>query len=134
MARKKKVIEPEVDIRQKFENMKVLVKTHRAKEAIAYIYLVYNDVMTLKYKKPRLAYQTIREYAITCVNELNQKPESVYPFIKKIEDIIYGGIEPTSKEINFTVQLFSIIHHLLILQPPPLKKKNPKSMKDIKNY
>ncbi|MBY9003359.1 MAG: hypothetical protein KGD73_05260 [Candidatus Lokiarchaeota archaeon] len=112
MAKKnKKMIEPEVDIRQKFDNVKVLVQSHRAKEAIAYIYLVYNDIITLKFKKPRLAYQTIREYAITCVNELDQKPESVYPFIKKIEDIIYGGIEPTSKEINFTVQLFSTLYN-----------------------
>lgn len=111
MAKKKKMVEPEVDIRQKFENMKDLVKSNRSKEAIAYIYLVYNDVITLKFKKPRLAHQTIREYAITCVNELDQKPESVYPFIKKIEDIIYGGIEPTSKEINYTVQLFSTLYN-----------------------
>ncbi|TFG25856.1 MAG: hypothetical protein EU533_00500 [Promethearchaeota archaeon] len=111
MARKKKVIEPEVDIRQKFENVKILVNSNRAKEAIAYIYLVYNDIITLKFKKPRLAYQTIREYAITCVNELDQKPETIYPFIKKIEDIIYGGIEPTSKEINYTVQLFSALYN-----------------------
>jgi hypothetical protein len=111
MARKsKKVPEPEVDIKQKFENVKVLVNTNRPKEAIAYIYLVYNDIITLKYKKPRLAYQTIREYAITCVNELGQKPETIYPFIKKIEDIIYGGIEPTTKELNFTVQLFSNLY------------------------
>lgn len=109
--KKKKLIEPEVDIRQKFDNVKVLVQSQRAKEAIAYIYLVYNDIITLKFKKPRLAHQTIREYAITCVNELNQKPEAVYPFIKKIEDIIYGGIEPTSKEINFTVQLFSALYN-----------------------
>ena len=109
--KKKKLIEPEVDIRQKFDNVKVLVQSHRAKEAIAYIYLVYNDIITLKFKKPRLAHQTIREYAITCVNELDQKPESVYPLIKKIEDIIYGGIEPTSKEINFTVQLFSALYN-----------------------
>jgi hypothetical protein len=111
MAKKKKIIEPEVDIRQKFDNIKTLVDSNRAKEAIAYIYLVYNDVITLKFKKPRLAYQTIREYAITCVNELDQKPESVYPFIKKIEDIIYGGIEPTSNEINYTVQLFSALYN-----------------------
>ena len=111
MARKKKVIEPEVDIHQKFENVKILVDSNRAKEAIAYIYLVYNDIITLKFKKPRLAYQTIREYAITCVNELDQKPETIYPFIKKIEDIIYGGIEPTGKEINYTVQLFSTLYN-----------------------
>ena len=111
MAKKKKVPEPEVDIKQKFENVKVLVNSNRAKEAIAYIYLIYNDIITLKFKKPRLAYQTIREYAITCVNELGQKPETIYPFIKKIEDIIYGGVEPTNKELNFTVQLFSNLYN-----------------------
>jgi hypothetical protein len=111
MKKKKNVEEPELDVSQSFENIKVLVQSNRSKEAIAYIYLVYNDLMRRKYKKPRLAYQTIREYAITCVNELGQKPESVYPFIKKIEDIIYGGIEPTSKELNFTVQLFSNLYN-----------------------
>ena len=114
MAKKKKSKkekEPEIDISQKLENVKVLVSSNRAKEAIAYIYLIYNDIVTKKFKKPRLAYQTIREYAITCVNELDQKPESIYPFIKKIEDIIYGGIEPTVKELNFTVQLFSNLYN-----------------------
>ncbi len=114
MAKKKKskkAKEPEIDISQKLENVKVLVSSNRAKEAIAYIYLIYNDIITKKFKKPRLAYQTIREYAITCVNELDQKPESIYPFIKKIEDIIYGGIEPTVKELNFTVQLFSNLYN-----------------------
>ena len=114
MAKKKKSKkgqETEIDVNQKLENVKVLVSSNRAKEAIAYIYLIYNDVITNKFKKPRLAYQTIREYAITCVNELGQKPESIYPFIKKIEDIIYGGIEPTGKELNFTVQLFSNLYN-----------------------
>ena len=114
MAKKKKSKkgqETEIDISQKLENLKVLVSSNRAKEAIAYIYLIYNDVITNKFKKPRLAYQTIREYAIICVNELGQKPESIYPFIKKIEDIIYGGIEPTGKELNFAVQLFSNLYN-----------------------
>ncbi len=114
MAKKKKSKkeqETEIDVSQKLENVKVLVGSNRAKEAIAYIYLIYNDIITKKFKKPRLAYQTIREYAITCVNELGQKPESIYPFIKKIEDIIYGGIEPTGKELNFTVQLFSNLYN-----------------------
>ncbi|MFX1478445.1 MAG: hypothetical protein ACFFCI_09950 [Promethearchaeota archaeon] len=116
MAKKKKkksVQEPEINIKQKFENVKVLVDTNRPKEAIAYIYLVYDDLINVKFKKPRLTHQTIREYAIKCVNELEEKlkPESVYPFIKKIEDIIYGGIEPTTKELNFTIDLFSNLYH-----------------------
>ncbi len=107
----KKDQETEVDIKQKFENVKILTDSNRAKEAIAYIYLIYNDIISIKFKKPRLAYQTIREYAITCVTDLGQKPETIYPFIKKIEDIIYGGIEPTGKELNFAVQLFSNLYN-----------------------
>jgi hypothetical protein len=111
--KKKKEPEPEINVKQRFENIKVLVESNRAKEAIAYIYLVYDDIINKLYKKPRLAHQTIREYAISCVNELEKKlkPESVYPFIKKIEDIIYGGVEPTSKEINFTIELFSNLYN-----------------------
>jgi hypothetical protein len=47
------------------------------------------------------------------VNELEEKlkPESVYPFIKKIEDIIYGGIEPTTTELNFTIDLFANLYN-----------------------
>jgi hypothetical protein len=111
--KKKKQPEPEINIKQRFDNVKILVDTNRPKEAIAYIYLVYDDLINIKFKKPRLVHQTIREYAISCVNELERKlkPESVYPFIKKIEDIIYGGVEPTTKELNFTIDLFSNIYN-----------------------
>ena len=103
--------ENEIDIKQRVENLKILRETGRPKEAIAYIYLVYNDIIREKFDKPRLAHQTIREYAITCVNELGHEPEAVYPFIKKIEDIIYGGVEPTEKEFKFTVNLFSNLYN-----------------------
>lgn len=104
--------EPEfIDVERKKENLKILMETNRSKEAIAYIYLIYNDLIKNKYDKPRLAYQTIREYAITCVNELDQKPETIYPFIKKIEDIIYGGLEPTRKEFQFTLNMFSNLYN-----------------------
>ena len=111
--KKKKQQEPEINIKQRFDNVKILAETNRPKEAIAYIYLVYDDIINIKFKKPRLAHQTIREYAITCVNELEKKlkPESVYPFIKKIEDIIYGGVEPTNTELNFAVNLFSNLYN-----------------------
>ncbi len=103
--------EDEIDITQRVDNLKILRETGRPKEAIAYIYLVYNDIIRKKFDKPRLAHQTIREYAITCVNDLGHKPEAVYPFIKKIEDIIYGGVEPTEKEFKFTVNLFSNLYN-----------------------
>lgn len=100
-----------IDVERKKENLRILMETGRSKEAIAYIYLIYNDLIKNKYDKPRLAYQTIREYAITCVNELDQKPETIYPFIKKIEDIIYGGLEPTKKEFEYTLNMFSNLYN-----------------------
>lgn len=111
--KKKKVPEPEINLKQRFDNVKILVESNRPKEATAYIYLVYDDLINIKFKKPRLAHQTIREYAIACVNELekNLKPESVYPFIKKIEDIIYGGVEPTNTELNYAIDLFSNLYN-----------------------
>jgi hypothetical protein len=113
MAKKKKkskAPEPDVDVKQMFKNVKVLTQTGRSKEAIAYIYLIYTAIVRQKFDKPRLAFQTIREYAITCVNQLGQKPESVYPLVSAVENIIYGGKEPTPKEINQTIQLFSVIY------------------------
>ncbi|HDZ17814.1 MAG TPA: hypothetical protein ENH75_05965 [archaeon] len=109
---KKKKKGPEINVKERLQNVKVLVETNRSKEAIAYIYLVYDDLINNKFNKPRLVHQTIREYAIKCVNELEKslKPELVYPFIKKIEDIIYGGIEPTNKELNFAIDLFSNLY------------------------
>ena len=111
MAKKKQIPEPEVNVKDRFRNVKILVETGRPKEAIAYIYLIYTDVVHKKHNKPRLAHQTIREYAITCVNELNQSPDKVYPLVSKIEDIIYGGMEPTINELNQTIQLFSTLYN-----------------------
>jgi len=115
MAKKKKgkakVVHEPVNVKSRFNNVKVLIQTERTKEAIAYIYLTYNDIVREKFGKPRMAHQTIREYAITCVNELKQKPENVYSFVKAIEDIIYGGLEPTQKEINNTASLFSTLYN-----------------------
>ncbi len=108
---KKKKVQSSFDISKKINNVKALINSGRSKEAIAYIYLIYNEVIKSKYNKPRQPYQTIREYAITCVNELNQKPENVYPFVSKVESIIYGGIQPDNEDFKTTIQLFSTIYH-----------------------
>ncbi|MHA1689429.1 MAG: hypothetical protein ACTSUN_08865 [Promethearchaeota archaeon] len=109
-GKKKKKQSSKFDIRKKIQNLKTLIESGRSKEAIAYIYLIYNELIKNKYNKPRLPYQTIREYAITCVNELNQKPENVYPFVSKVESIIYGGIKPDKEDFQSTIQLFSNIY------------------------
>ncbi len=110
VKKKKKVPEPEYNVKKRFRNVKVLIQTDRPKEAIAYIYNTYVNCIHLKHKKPRLPYQTIREYAIICVNELGHKPESVYPFVSSVENIIYGGMEPTIEQVNRTSALFSTLY------------------------
>ena len=111
MAIKKKKKEiPEFNIKQRFDNVKTLFTTNRPKEAISYIYRAYNALIENNFQKPRLPHQTIREYAMICVNELSQNPESVYKFVRKIEDIIYGGVEPTKKEIEDAIGLFSKLY------------------------
>ena len=106
----KKEPEPKFNEKKKKENLKTLLSSGRLKEAIAYVYLIYADLIKEKYEKPRLPHQTIREYAILCVNELSQKPELVYPFVKQIEDIIYGGFEPTRDQFGTTLNMFSKIY------------------------
>jgi hypothetical protein len=95
---------------RKKENLKVLKQSDRLKEAIAYTYLIYGDLINEKYEKPRQIYQTIREYAITCVNECDVEPSLIYPFVKQVEDIIYGGKEPTEKEFKNTLDTFSQLY------------------------
>lgn len=109
MARKKKA-EPALDIENKVENIKVLNQTNRMKEAIAYIYLIYTDLVRLKYGQPRKFFETIRDFAITCVTKLGQNPEAIYPFIQKIEETIYGGVDPTETDFKTTLNLFSKIY------------------------
>ncbi|TFG00496.1 MAG: hypothetical protein EU541_02015 [Promethearchaeota archaeon] len=98
------------DEKRKKENLKILKKSDRLKEAIAYTYLIYGDLMKEKYKKPRRIYQTIREYAIICVNECGVQPSLIYPFVKRVEDIIYGGKEPTEQEFQNTLNTFSKLY------------------------
>ncbi len=107
----KKEPERKFDEKKKKQNLKILINSGRLKEAIAYVYLIYADLIKERYDKPRLPHQTIREYAILCVNELEQKPEIVYPFVKQIEDIIYGGLEPTREQFGTTLNLFSRIYN-----------------------
>lgn len=98
------------DEERKKENLKILKETDRLKEAIAYTFLIYGDLIKEKYEKPRQVYQTIREYAITCVNECGVEPNLIYPFVKQVEDIIYGGKEPTEKEFENALNNFSELY------------------------
>jgi hypothetical protein len=107
---KKKKTQQIFNIEGKVENIKTLNQTNRMKESIAYIYLIYAELMQQKFGQPRKFFETIRDYAITCVTKLGQNPESVYPFIQKIEETIYGGIEPAEIDFKNIINLFSKLY------------------------
>ena len=46
--KKKKGQEPEFNVKKRLDNVKILIDTGRPKEAIAYIYLMYNDIVNIK--------------------------------------------------------------------------------------
>ncbi len=108
--KKKKKDQPTFDITHKIKNIQILNQSNRMKESIAYIYLIYTDLMRQKYGQPRKFFETIRDYAITSVTKLGQNPEIIYPFIQKIEETIYGGVEPNEADFKSTINLFSKIY------------------------
>lgn len=110
MAKKKKASQPTFSIENKMENVAILNKTNRPKEAIAYLYLIYTDLVNIKFGQPRAFHETLKDYAITCVTKLNQNPGYIYPFIQKIEEIIYGGVEPTEDQFKATLRLFARLY------------------------
>ncbi len=100
-----------IDEKRKKENLKLLKSSDRLQEAIAYTYLMYAELIEKEYKKPRRVYETIREYSITLVNQLGQKPNLIYPFVKMVEDIIYGGKQPTEQQFNDAINAFSQLYN-----------------------
>ena len=58
--------------------------------------------------------ETIRDFAIVSVRELNLKPTSIYPFIQRVEQLIYGPpYLVTEKDFYDTCGLFSPVYYEL---------------------
>ena len=72
------------------------------------------DLIKAKYGRTRKNTETIRDFAIISVTQLNLTPTSIYPFIQKVEEIIYAKpFQITDKEFYKTIELFSPIYHEL---------------------
>jgi len=55
--------------------------------------------------------ETIRDFAIISVKDLNLTPTIIYPFIQKVEEIIYAKpFQISDKEFYKTIDLFSPIY------------------------
>ena len=96
-------------------NLKILKDSGRLEESLSYLFnAIYMDLINAKYGRTRKNTETIRDFAIISVTQLNLTPTSIYPFIQKVEEIIYAKpFQITDKEFYKTIELFSPIYHEL---------------------
>ncbi|WP_371803741.1 hypothetical protein [Candidatus Lokiarchaeum ossiferum] len=74
----------------RFENVNVLYNQGRRREAIAYTYKIFADLINEKYGLVREEHETIRVFAITCVTKYGLDPMRTYPYLALVENIVYG--------------------------------------------
>jgi len=98
-----------VDKSTKFAIVTMLYSQGRKREAIAYTYKIYTDLIYEKYSLQRSVAQTLREFAIICVMKYGLDPHRVYPYISMIEDVIYGAYEVDRKIFDKSITLFGRI-------------------------
>jgi hypothetical protein len=99
-------------LESKIINLKILKETGRLEESLSYLFnAIYMDLVSAKYGRIRKTNETIRDFAIVSVKQLNLSPSNVYPFIQKVEQIIYAKpFQITEKEFYNTVELFSPVY------------------------
>jgi hypothetical protein len=74
----------------RIRNLKILKETGRLEEALSYLFQsIYLELIRAKYGRIKQPTETIRDFAIISVRELNLKPNNIYPFIQNVEKIIY---------------------------------------------
>jgi len=102
-------------LESRIKNLKILKDTGRLEESISYLFnAIYMDLVNAKYGRSRKDNETIRDFAIISVKELKLTPATIYPFIQKVEEIIYARpFEITEKDFYNTCGLFSPIYFQL---------------------
>jgi hypothetical protein len=102
-----------IPLEQKIENLKILKESGRMEEALTYLFnAIYMELVGGKYGRRRSPNETIRDFGIISVKEFGLDPTKIYPFIQKIESIIYSRPSPLSEdEFYQSIELFSPIYY-----------------------
>ena len=102
-------------LENRITNLKILKETGRLEESLSYLFnAIYMDLINAKFGRTRNINETIRDFAIISVKELSLTPARIYPFIQKVEEIIYAKpFQITDKEFYSTIDLFSPIYYEL---------------------
>ena len=102
-------------LESKLINLKLLKDSGRLEESISYLFnAIYIDLVGAKYGRTRKDNETIRDFAIISVKELKLTPTAIYPFIQKVEEIIYAKpFKITENDFYKTCELFSPVYFQL---------------------
>jgi hypothetical protein len=102
-------------LESRIANLKILKDSGRLEESISYLFNgIYMELINAKYGRSRMVNETIRDFAIVSVKDLNLSPTSIYPFIQKIEEIIYAKpYQISDKQFYDTIDLFSPVYFQL---------------------
>ncbi|MFX1345151.1 MAG: hypothetical protein ACFFBC_04965 [Promethearchaeota archaeon] len=102
-------------LESKLVNLKILKDSGRLEESISYLFnAIYIKLVDAKYGRTRRENETIRDFAIVSVKELKLTPAAIYPFIQKVEEIIYAKpFKITESDFYTTCELFSPVYFQL---------------------
>ncbi len=102
-------------LENRIKNLLILKDTGRLEESLSYLFnAIYLDLIQAKFGKTRNDNETIRDFAIISVKDLNLSPTNIYPFIQKVEEIIYAKpYRISDNDFYNTIELFSPIYHEL---------------------
>ncbi|MFW9782106.1 MAG: hypothetical protein ACFFFB_07470, partial [Candidatus Heimdallarchaeota archaeon] len=102
-------------LESKIINLKILKESGRLEESLSYLFnAIYMDLINAKYGRSRNVNETIRDFAIISVKDLKLNPTTIYPFIQKIEEIIYAKpFQIGENDFYKTIELFSPIYFQL---------------------
>lgn len=102
-------------LESRIENLKILKDSGRLEESISYLFNgIYMELVKAKFGRSRAENETIRDFAIVSVTDLKLNPTSIYPFIQKIEEIIYAKpYQISDKHFYGTMELFSPVYFQL---------------------
>ncbi|MHA1338980.1 MAG: hypothetical protein ACTSRZ_12010 [Promethearchaeota archaeon] len=97
-------------IEEKLSYVRLLLEAGRKKEAIGYLWLIYSQMAAAYYGIEKTPSQTPKNFAILLVREYGQNPASLYPFIQKIEQAVYGTTPINEEYFNDIVKSFRKVY------------------------
>ena len=110
----------------RFISINILYNEGRRREAIAYSYKIFSDLINEKYGLVREEAETIREFAIKCVTKYGLDPMRTYPYLALVENIVYGFYDLNPEAFEKAIQIFGRVFHEItgtnldftLIQPP----------------